>query len=267
MTLNFTRVELDFQYTLWSKVRGSERDNWNLWFRLPYEVKDQKSRIVLVDPAMDTELQDMQGFNNLHHRTETFSGLADLSLLFAYSEAGVIIAGDRLTLAIGTTIPVGETIDNPYTLGDLRIQHQHIYFGTGTFDPLAEIYYTLPQRGKLSFSGYLLGRFPSHENSKGFRGSTEGTLDLEGQYQLTEPLAAHVGFVGLYQDFAEWDGGEDDNSGMYSLNVLAGYNFRRPGGPTLRLDVMIPLHQKSLSETGDTFEQGPMVIFSASSSF
>ena len=268
MTLNFTRVELDFDYPLWSKVRESGRDTWNVWFRLPFEVKDQKARIASVDPATPPDvLRDMQDFNDLHHRTEAFSGLADISLLFAYSEASVFKDGDRLTLAIGTTIPVGETVENPLAAGEAGIQHQHIQFGSGTFDPLAEIYYTLPQRGKLSFSGYLLGRFPSYENSKGFRGSTEVTLDLEGQYQLTEPLAAHVGFVGLYQDFSKWDGQKDLNSGMFSLNVLAGYNFRRPGGPTLRLDLMWPLHQETLSDSGDTFKQGPMVIFSASSSF
>ena len=82
-----------------------------------------------------------------------------------------------------------------------------------------------------------------------------------------ERLAAHIGYVGLYQDFSEWDGLRDENSGMFSHNALVGANLNLPGWPVLRLDAMIPLHQESLAETGDTFEQGPMVIVSASSSF
>lgn len=269
VSMDFTRVELDLDYMIWQRSRGEGggRDSLNVQFRLPYDVKKQRSRIVLVDPATPTEIQDMQRFNDLHHRTETFTGLSDISLLLAYSKSGIFKEGDRLMAAIGTTIPVGETEENPFVAATLGIQHQHIQFGTGTVDPLAELYYTIPLGGKFSFTGYLLGRFPLYVNSKGYKGPTEGTLDLEVQFEATEWLEIHGGIVGLYQDFAEWNGIEDVNSGMFSFNALAGVSMRREGWPTLRLDLMAPVVQETLSELGDTFEQGLMALLTVSHSF
>jgi hypothetical protein len=47
------------------------------------------------------------------------------------------VAG-RWTIAArgGVTVPLGRTEPNPFTLGDLGLPHEHIQFGTGTWDPV-----------------------------------------------------------------------------------------------------------------------------------
>src|SRR6266850_4495812 len=67
-----------------------------------------------------------------HHRNETLTQVADPQLaLLLTREPGPW----TLAASIGTLIPIGRTEPNPFALGRLGLPHQHIQFGTGTWDP------------------------------------------------------------------------------------------------------------------------------------
>ncbi len=75
VSLDFTRIEAEVQHTL--------RDGWDVWLRVPYDVKDQSVSIKLVDPATDAEQQAMERNSWIHHRDDTYQGISDLKLLAA----------------------------------------------------------------------------------------------------------------------------------------------------------------------------------------
>ena len=96
-------------------------------------------------------------------------------VLVTHRKQGVFREGDSLSLSLGTTLPTGKTEEDPFELGDSGLKHLHIQFGTGTFDPLLELNYSMPVAGKLGLGAYALGRFPAYENSKTYQGPMEIT--------------------------------------------------------------------------------------------
>ena len=71
------------------------------------------------------------------------SRIPDL-LFIGYKIRGLFKTGDVVSTRFGTTIPIGRTEENPWKLGDAGIEHLHIQFGTGTFNPIANLRYSLP---------------------------------------------------------------------------------------------------------------------------
>ena len=83
------------------------------------------------------EDEDRQPFvpaeGETHHRNETVAGLAD-----PVAAAARGAAGRTWTTAAraGVTVPLGRTEPNPFALGREGLPHQHVQFGTGTWDPM-----------------------------------------------------------------------------------------------------------------------------------
>ena len=209
----------------------------------------------------------MQRNLDIHHPSETLEGFSDFSLLFARRATDVIRHGDAFAAAFGTSIPVGETEANPYVLGDAGLPHEHIQFGTGTFDPLAEIYYFTPIEGLLSASGSIVGRFPLYENDEGYEGPLEVSSTLALTLAPTDRLSLRAGWSFLYQDYARWDGAKDVNTGLISSGVVGGASYTLADGVHLGLDVRVPVSQDTLSDDSDTFEQGTVAQVGLSYSF
>lgn len=70
---------------------------------------------------------------DLHHRNETLAGTGDPWLmLHAARPGGAWTLGARA----GVSLPLGDTVANPFDLGRRGLRHQHVQFGTGTWDPL-----------------------------------------------------------------------------------------------------------------------------------
>jgi hypothetical protein len=76
--------------------------------------------------------------------------------------------GWRLTARAGLTIPLGRTEEDPFALGDMGLQHQHIQLGTGTANPVvaAEIGRSW---GAWRAVGFGLTQQVVYENSKGYQ--------------------------------------------------------------------------------------------------
>jgi hypothetical protein len=95
---------------------------------------------------------------DFHHRNETLVRVGDpwLALILG-SSSGALSWGART----GVSMPLGRTEENPFELGHHGLPHQHIQFGTGTWDPV--------------FTGFAASRF--------------GALTLQAQANVRLALA------------------------------------------------------------------------------
>ncbi len=217
-----------------------------------------------IEPVTSTERDAQLRHTELHHRSETYTGLSDLMLLVAHRWSGLLTGDDALTVAGGFTIPTGQTERDPFKAGASGKKHLHIQFGTGTVDPLLEVYYTLPLPADLSLGVSATGRFPFYENAKTYRAPLEVTGNLRVGYALTSWLNLSGDFTTFWQSSGHWDGKRDVNSGLVSLLAALGVTLRPGAGLAFNLGVRYPLYQRTLSNDGDTFEQGPSFLFSVS---
>ena len=259
VSLDLLRVEFEFQYTF--------RDHWDFVFRAPHDTKDQSSAVGFVDLATPVEMAAMLRNMELHHRSESYRGFADLVALVAYRDYDLLRQGDSFRIAFGTSLPVGQTEEDPFKLADAGQEHLHIQFGTGTFDPLLELYYQLPLAGKLSLGAYTTGRFPFHENNKTYQGPVEVTAGVSLGYFFGERFFIHGDGSFFYQSHAQWDGQDDINSGLRATSALAGLSVNVGQNTTLGMDFLYPISQRALASEGDTFERGNTFLFRISRSF
>ena len=177
------------------------RDDVQLSLRLPYDVKAQRVRYTTLDGAPFTP-----PYGDIHHRTETLRGISDPSLMLERSMR-------QWVLGIGTTIPLGHTVDDPVRLGNLGLKHEHIQFGSGTFEPRL-----LAQWSNARLFARAEATVPLYESAKGYKppfvvawsaGPTfrNVTLMLDGQHQT----------------LAHWHGLTDEGTGFDAGGVRAMY--------------------------------------------
>lgn len=249
------RVELTVQYTF--------LDDWDVWLRLPYEVKRQSVKFRPIDGGTTfTQLLQQQRLTKLHHRSDTYAGISDLMLLVAKTWRGLLAEDDSLTLAWGLAIPTGQTEGDPFEAGDAGLEHLHIQFGSGTVDPLLEISYSLPLPLDFNVGGFAAGRFPFYENAKSYRAPVDMTLGLRGGRAFLPWLMAGVDLSFYWQSYGAWNGERDINSGLLSVMAGAGVTLIPGGGVMINLGVRYPLETRTLDNKGDTFKQGPSLLCS-----
>ncbi|MCO5166618.1 MAG: hypothetical protein M9894_09660 [Planctomycetes bacterium] len=251
VSLDYVRFELTLEYTF--------LDGWDARLRIPYDVKRQVSWIRLREQASVDEVRAMLRNNDLHHRSETLHGLADLHLLVTRRLGEVLVSGDALELSLGASLPSGATERDPYARGRAGLPHRHIQFGSGTLDPLLELGYFAPLPARFAASAHFAGRFPVYRNRKGYRGPVELTGGARLHRELTPWFALHGGALAYWQHHATWSGERDPNTGLVS--VLAELGLRVNLSPSLALTtaVQYPLHQRTLARDSEAFEQGPII--------
>ena len=249
------RVEMDLlRLQLTARRRLSEY--WTGWFRLPYDVKERAASIEPPEEATDDQIDDMQASMQIHHPTATLRGFADASLLAAHRADGVFTDEDVLILAAGTSIPLGRTERDPFELGGNGLAHEHVQFGTGTFDPILEAYYIRPLSDDLGLSAYATGRFPLYENDKQYFPPLQLTAGALINWRARERLQLHLGLNIFRQQGAEWDGVNDPDAGVESIELLAGANWSFGESSRLTLGLIVPLSQRPLEEAAERFERG-----------
>jgi thiol-disulfide isomerase/thioredoxin len=128
---------------------------------LPFRVFD--THIRYLDPSTGQVVQIENP--TLHHRNEVLVGPGDPWLVGRVATA---VDGFTLTARLGTTIPIGSTVPNPFLLGDEGIPHEHTQFGTGTFEPIGgvEAYRTF---GGVTVDAYFLTIQSLYENGYGYK--------------------------------------------------------------------------------------------------
>lgn len=207
-------VDVEWFRTEFSVAWRFAPPQWDVELAVPYDVKIVEARYELPD---GTRFDNPEG--DLHHRDETLEGFADLRLMFGYREADAFLEKDFFRVAAGCTIPVGRIEEDPYELGDLGLPHQHIQFGTGTFDPLLRVEYVYHPE-TFGFEVFAGLDVPVYENRKGYRGAALFDASLGPRVRVADWMNLSVRYVVNYQGHAEWDGETDPSSG-YVLHALS----------------------------------------------
>ena len=105
--------------------------------RFAFEILLPIRMTILRASFQDQDGRDIPSFQSIHHRDETIAGLGDLSLA---ARTGLVLPTDvsRWTLALrtGASFPTGTTEPDPFALGEAGEAHQHMFFGSGTVDPV-----------------------------------------------------------------------------------------------------------------------------------
>ena len=256
VSLDFFRFQLDIAYRLTA--------DWDIALSLPYDIKDQGAFIDELDPVTLEEREAILRNQDIHHRDEVYRGFADAHLLVSRKLANLLRGDDSLMVSLGTSIPVGATEAGPVQLGDAGLKHLHIQFGTGTFDPSAALHYETMLSDGISLNASIHGQFPVYENGKTYRGPVDVTETVGIRYQVGDWLALHASHLGLFQSYAYWDGNRDINSGLIFNALQFGVVPDPRFGVPIRLNVMLPIQRRVLSEEGDAFEVGPTVSMAVS---
>ncbi len=257
--LNIFRVDVGLKYQLGS--------HWVLEANVPYETKVQEATIEEIDPVTPEQWDAIVRNGNNHHRNETYTGLADGDISLAHHVHGIFKEDDFFTGRIGTTIPFGKTKEDPWKLGAAGLEHLHIQFGTGTFNPIVDLHYSLPVYKGLSANASIRGKLPFYENSKTYRASRELTYTSGLNYRFNDWLSLQAGYLGFYQSYAYWAGELDINTGLLFSMASVGASIVTPYNIPVSVALMLPLSQKTLYEDSDAFEFGPLVSLTVLYSF
>lgn len=260
------KVSLDFiQYELGFAVAFDE--DWELRFRIPYSIKRQKADIRLLSPVSEAERTAIFKNRQVHHRSATYQGVGDPMVLLASTYRSLFGQDDVLIIALGVSLPLGQTERDPYEAGDEGQEHLHIQFGTGSFDPLIEIQYETVLSGPLRFQLFASGRFPSYENRKGFRAPIEVSAVSSLAYDLSDISTIYGGYLFYVQGYGEWQRtGRDENTGLIFHNLIGGISFRL-GDISVNVEMRFPLLQEALDSDGDAFTQQPSFLLATSYNF
>ena len=260
--LNIFRVDVGLKYQLNSQ--------WTLEANVPYEAKVQEVTIEEIKPVSPTELEAITRNRDNHHRNETYTGPTDTDVFLGYQTQGIFMTNDFLMGRIGTTVPLGKTEEDPWKLGNAGLEHLHIQFGTGTFNPIADLHYSFPVYKGLGANASIRGKLPLYANSKAYRGSREITYTAGLNYRFNDWLSFQTSYLGFYQSYAYWAGERDINTGLRFSMVSFGASVLTPYNLPLSITLMLPLHQETLYddssallegvyEESDAFEFGPLI--------
>lgn len=187
-------------------------DAWGVETQIPLKLTHTSIQYRRLDGTVFTP-----DYANIHHRNETLFGIGDPWLRVRRSFE---LGGFDLVLRGGVSIPLGKTVRDPFVLGEMGLSHQHIQFGTGTFDPLLAVEGSR-NFGPLTARAYAQAQLVLYENGRGYRaGNRYGTGALVSM-TLFGPLAASLGADIVNEQRERWNGEVHQDGNLGRTDVLA----------------------------------------------
>ncbi len=157
-------------------------------------------------------------YPTIHHRDETLAGIGDPWLQLRTATT----AGRWLLVArTGVSIPLGGTVADPFALGRAGQVHQHIQFGTGTWNPLAAIELATAE-GRASLAAYAQVQWVPYANSHGFRAGNRLGAGLSGGWQWSPALRCALAGDVVHEQAERWGGVIQQDGNLGRTDVLAG---------------------------------------------
>lgn len=151
----------------------------------------------------------------------------------------------RVSIAyrVGVTLPVGATVENPFRLGREGMSHQHIQFGTGTFDPFAEVELRADV-GRFQIAPWALGRASLYRNSHDYRAGAVVMGGVRASSDLwTTKLRFMLGALGYHEEPERWSGvvETEGNLGRTDVMIESSITWRLPRDWSLFAVVRVPV--------------------------
>ena len=209
-------------------------------------------RVIEVDASYYGHDGDLLPNNasDVHHRDERIVGFGDLQLM-ATVQLPFLLERLNTHMAFrgGLSLPTGRTEANPFELGAVGERHQHIFFGTGTLDPVAGLSFRTVFSG-FDVMGWFSGRQPLTSNEHGYRAprSLSGALGIKAGFGL-ESLQFVLQQEVLHEEVAEWeraDGTVDAalNSGRTELIASLGVFWNAAENLNVYALAKVPYYRK-----------------------
>ena len=175
---------------------------------------------------------------SIHHRNETLLGPSDPWLL---GHAARSKGAFTFALRAGVAVPLGRTEANPFELGRRGLTHQHVQFGTGTWDPLLGLGVGRPA-GRVNWSLMGLARLVVAENAHGYRAGHRFSVSLQAEHPLSAKWHALAGADALHERSETWQGRREEEGNLGRSDVLLGIGMARSlGAGSLSLSVRVPI--------------------------
>jgi thiol-disulfide isomerase/thioredoxin len=186
---------------------------WALVALLPF--RTVRTGIVYRNLAGDPITLD---YENIHHRNETLSGIADPWILSRFGGGAGSWGYD---LRAGLTLPLGKTQEDPFRAAELGQEHEHIQFGTGTVNPVLGFGFRRPL-DRWMFDAWGIGFFGLYESHKGYEAGNRYGTGAGMSYRGEAPRAWSVraGLEAQQENAEHWHGTvhrSDGNQGRKDL--------------------------------------------------
>jgi hypothetical protein len=174
-----------------------------------------------------------------HHRNETLLRLADPRLAVLLTrEPGPW----TLSASLGTSVPIGRTEANPFALGRLGLPHQHIQFGTGTWDPMASASASRALGG-ITASASASAKLTWYANGRGYRAGNRYDVSTVASRKLGAVWGINGGLALDRESPERWDDRieEEGNLGRTDLMLSLGAGRGVAGVGSFGVTLRFPL--------------------------
>lgn len=179
---------------------------------------------------------------DIHHRNETLAGPGDPWVM---AVAGRRFGGWSAAVRGGVTVPLGKTEENPFARGRRGLPHQHVQFGTGTWDPLAGA--GVGRRfGTVMASASVMARLPVAANAHGYRAGRRLQVATSADRRIAGAWRAQAGLDYADEAAEKWNGRieEEGNLGRRDLLLSAGVS-RTAGARAIVFTLKVPVRTRS----------------------
>lgn len=178
------------------------------------------------------------GYESIHHRNQTLQGLGDPRI---GGRTGWGIGGATVSSVAGLTVPLGRIEKNPFELGDEGKKHQHIQFGTGTFNPYGNLFV------RRTIGGYPIGvgvgvLLPWQENAYGYQAGIRANGGVQVSLPSWRRIEPGVRIDVAHEEAERWDGKVQQDGNLGRTDVLVAVSAGYPlGAYRVSLDVAVPV--------------------------
>ncbi|NRA31709.1 MAG: thioredoxin family protein [Polyangiaceae bacterium] len=192
---------------------------WAVDLRVPVRVTQIRPTFIDATGASDPS------FSSIHHRDETLVGLSDVQLWGRYRVWAEPDSDWILELRSGLALPTGGTEEDPFELGRAGESHQHIFYGSGTLDPL--VGFNAQLLGDVWGGGsYGMLRTALYDNSFGYRAGSKATVGVEAQSPLTlNDWRFYAGAAVYHEEPSTWRAGTALNTGRSDVVPYLGFAY------------------------------------------
>jgi len=215
---------------------------WQALVSLPLDAKNMG-----IAYTIDGEPYDPL-YAGIHHRDELLTGPADGTLaferFFGLGEVGM------WSFKAGTSVPVGPTEEDPYTLAAQGLEHQHFQMGTGTFIPTAGVRAVVSGL-RVGGLAWAHGRFPFYENTKGYHPGAHYTGGVGATYRVTPKLNVVTTGEFAYETQDTWAGDPSPSSGRQAAVFDLGGSWTAGERFTFSSLIRTTVWQQSLTEADE----------------
>lgn len=185
-------------------------------------------------------------FESIHHRDETLFGLGDMVIDTTFRVLSPEErAGHHLQITAGLSLPTARIEEDPYVRGRAGLSHQHVQFGSGTFDPMLGVSYSYIFE-KWQLLAFVNGKAPLYENRNGYR---EGARYAVGLGAKADFGLRHWAFLIQHEyrreESSRWKESPAELTGRSEALIGGGVFWSPDPYWTLNAQVHIPYYQEA----------------------